>query len=317
MGYQKTCFADTCRYRGPFGIGALILSIGLIIGLGIAISTYYSLLSQKALKVREQVKRLEQEFAGALFQLANRLSDGLPIEAAIQKVAETMKGTSTGKFFEATYNNMTKLGLSIDRAIFDEKVGSIKIFPSPLVEASMKVLTDSIKKGPLVASKALVNISTYVRDINRVEERLKDLMADELSSMKTQVGFLAPVISGIVIGITSMITTILLSLQQKMSELSDLGQGLGQYGGFASLIQMFRVSIPTYYFQLIVGLYLIEVVYLLVGLINGIENGNDVLAKRGMLAKYLFTTTVMYSIVAIIVILIFNFMAMSITSVNL
>ena len=321
LGYQRECIegyeGTICTYKGPFGIGATILGIALIAGIGIALSVYYNILSREALKVREKVKRLEQEFAGALFQLANRLGDGLPIEIAIKKVAETMKGTPTGRFFNAAYNNITKLGYDIERAIFDEHVGAIKVFPSPLVEASMKVLVDSIKKGPIVASRALINISTYVRDINRLEERLKDLMADELSSMKTQVGFLAPVISGIVIRITSMITTILVNLQERMGMLQQLGEGMQQFQGFSSLLGMFRLGIPTYYFQIIVGLYLLQVVYLLVGLINGIENGEDILAKRGMLSKYMTSTTILYSVIAIIVILIFNFLAATITTTGI
>jgi len=34
-----------------------------------------------------------------MFQLGNRLGDGIPAEIAFAKVAETMKGTTSGDFF--------------------------------------------------------------------------------------------------------------------------------------------------------------------------------------------------------------------------
>ncbi len=319
LGYQKFCTVTiygekSCDYKGPFGIGATILSIFLIIGLGMALSTYYKILSKNATKIREEVKKLEKEFSAALFQLASFLEEEIPIETAIKRVAETSHNTTVGKFFEAIYANITKLNYSLERAIFDEKVGAIKYFPSPLVESAMRVLVDTISKGPKIAGRSLMSISTYVRDINRVEERLKDLMADELSNMKTQLSFLAPVISGIVMGITTMITTILLSLQEKLQMIGNIGQGIGSLSTFTSLLDMFRLSIPTYYFQVIVGLYLIEVVYLLTSLINGIENGEDDLAKKDLLGKYLFSSTLLYSMIAIIVIVIFNLLALTITN---
>ena len=49
----------------------------------------------------------------------------------------------------------------------------------------MSDIIESIKKGPRVASEALLNISRYIKEIHRVDERLKDLMADIISSITT------------------------------------------------------------------------------------------------------------------------------------
>ena len=45
-------------------------------------------------ELRDETKRLENEFASALFQLGNRVGDGIPTELAFSKVAETMEGMS-------------------------------------------------------------------------------------------------------------------------------------------------------------------------------------------------------------------------------
>ena len=303
---------------GPFGIGAAILSLFIPLAFGIGFGTYFKLRSENIIKIREESKKLEQEFAGALFQLGNRIGDGLPVEIAFSKVANIMDGTISGKFFELVSVNITKLGMNIEDAVFDKKHGALIYYPSSIIESSMKVLIESSKKGPLVASQALINVSEYIKQIHRVDERLKDLMADTISSLQSQISFLTPAISGIVIGITSMITGIIGNLSDNMARLSTgLGtDGAGQVSsGFST--DFFGLGVPTFYFQIIVGIYVVQIIYIMTILVNGIRNGSDSLAERYMLGKNLMTSTVLYVIISLIVMLIFNFVAAAVTKGNL
>jgi hypothetical protein len=174
----------------------------------------------------------------------------------------------------------------------------------------MKVLVESSKKGPMVASNALINVSNYIKEMHRVDERLKDLMADIISSMKSQILFLTPAISGIVIGITSMITTILGSLGERLALLS--AQADGQAG--STVLSMFGTGIPTFYFQMIVGLYVVEIVFLLTILVNGIEAGADKINERYLLGKNMIRSTTLYCIIAFIIMMIFNVVAGTVMS---
>ena len=123
--------------------------------------------------------------------------------------------------------NILKLGMGLEEAVFNQKVGAIASFPSKVIESSMKVLIESIKKGPRIAAQALLSMSRYMKEIHRVEERLKDLMSDVISSMKSQIKFLTPAIAGIVIGITSMVSTILTKLSAQLASMGQRGQELG------------------------------------------------------------------------------------------
>jgi len=315
LGYRDELIngETTGNIIGPYGLGAILLSLAIPIGAGVGIGLYYKLRSKNLIALRNKTKKLEGEFASAIFQLGNRLGDGFPAEIAFSKVAEVMQGTESGNFFLQVSQNINKLGYNVEQAIFDPKRGAINEFPSPLVQSSMKVLVQSSKKGVLVASNALINISSYVKEMHRVDERLKDLMSDIISSMKSQISFLTPAISGIVIGITSMITTILGSLGEKLSVLSSEAEGMTGSG----LLSMFGTGVPTFYFQFIVGLYVVQIVFILTILINGIENGVDNLNERYMLGKNLTKTSITYTTVAFIVVLLFNMIAAAIlTSVS-
>ncbi len=316
---EYVCPADQLNCRpdqrvGPYGLGAAVLSLMVVLGFGLSLGAYYSLRSKNVIKIREKTKELEEEFSSALFQLGNRLGDGLPAEIAFAKVAETMQGTTSGEFFNLAEKNITKLGMGMEQALFDPKMGALVSFPSPVIESSMKVLIESIKKGPRIAAQALLSMSRYIKEIHRVEERLQDLMSDVIASMKSQIKFLTPAIAGIVIGITSMISTILTRLSAQLLQLSgstDVG------GGFGNLLEIFGIGIPTYHFQIVVGIYVVQIGFILTVLVNGIENGADKLGERYELGKSMINGTLLYCFLAAVVMILFNWFAASIVANSL
>lgn len=292
--------------QGPFGLGAGLVSLCITLGAGLGLWWFYHRRTKSLIEIRRRSRELENEFASALFQLGNRIGDGIPAEIAFGKVAATMEGTKGGAFFALVGNNITRLGMGVEEAIFNAKHGALVQYPSNLIESSMKVLVESSRKGPVEASKALMSMSQYIKEMHRVDERLKDLLADVLSSMKSQVNFLLPTIAAIVIGITSMITAVLGEIQRQAGELEVGGVG----GGLP--VDFFGLGIPTYYFQIVVGLYVVQVVWILAFMISGIENGVDSLSEEYIKGKSLFLATLMYSGIAFIVILAFNLLAQSV-----
>ncbi len=294
---------ESPKTLGPFGLGAVLLSLFIPLALGLGIGIYFSIKSNHIIKIREDTKKLEQEFASGLFQLGNRLADGIPAEIAFPKVALVLQGTRTGDFFDIVTNNITMLGMNVEDAIFDPQKGAIRHYPSSIIESSMKVLVESNKKGPLIASHALINVSEYIKQMHRVDERLRDLMSDVISSMKSQISFLTPVIAGIVIGITTMISSILGTISGKLTSLgSSMGEGstpvpAGLIGGG---------GIPVYHFQAIVGLYVVQITYILTIMVSGIENGADEVGEHEMLGKNMTRAVVLYVVVAAITIILFS-----------
>ncbi|MBN1386340.1 hypothetical protein JW968_05200 [Candidatus Woesearchaeota archaeon] len=302
LGYRTT---DTGDVMGPYGFLASLLSLLIPMGIALLFGLNLTLKTKKFIKIREEAKKLEIEFASALFQLGNRLGDGLPAEIAFSKVSDTMVGTNSGKFFDFVSLNIRRLGMSVEQAIFDTHEGALSKFPSNMIESSMKVLTESVKKGPLVAAQALMNVSEYIKEMHKVDERLKDLLQDVISSMQSQIKFLTPTIAGIVIGITSMITSIIGKLRLQMTQITDEAA----VGAGTSLVQMFSEGIPTYYFQIIVGVYVVQIIYILTVLANGIENGSDKLNEKYTVGTNLMKSTMLYCVISFIIMIIFNIIA--------
>ena len=284
---------------GPFGAGALLLSLGIPVGLAIVFIVAFKEKTAEILVTRNKYKDVEKEFTSSLFQLGNRIGDGSPAEIAFVKVASSVKGTATEGFFNIVNENIGSLGMSLERALFDPKRGAVVFYPSQLVATSMKILTESVKKGLQVAARSLMAISDYVKNIKKIDARLNDLLADINSDMKSNMTFLAPLLSGIIVGLSGMITTILGSLNS-MFEGGGMDSEVLGAGGISGILAIFDITkmIPTYWLQIVIGVYLIQVVFILTSTLVTIKSGRDLLQTTAETGKNLKVTMIMYFVVA-------------------
>ncbi len=289
---------------GPFGVGALVLS--LFIPLGIAMFFVYSYRhkTKEIIKNREYTKSLEYEFNNSLFQLGNRLGSGIPAEIVFAKVAESSKGMRTEDFFRRVNYNIQQNGMSVENALFDRKRGAIIYYPSQLIATSMRILVESVKKGLRIAARSLMSISEYVKNIQKINERLRDLLAEVVSDMKSNITFLAPILSGVVVALAAMITTIL-------DQLKALDVAGADVGNLKNLLNIFDVSqmIPPYFLQISVGIYLIQIIFILTNTLVTIDSGEDKLERTNKTASHLMIGMTLYFIVALVGALVLSLLA--------
>lgn len=284
---------------GPYGIGALLLSLFIPLGVALFFSLAFNQKTRELIIERQNTKQLEKEFNNSLFQLGNRMANGIPAELVFAKVAESSKGLKAEDFFQRVNYNIRQMGMSVENAIFNPTRGAIIFYPSDLIATSMKILIESSKKGLDIASSSLMSISEYLKYIQKITQRLKDMLAEIVSDMKSNMTFLAPLLSGIVVGLAAMITSILGFL-----EFGELGGGadIVGVGGFGSFLEIFSrlKMIPPYYLQIIIGIYLIQVIFILTRTLVTIDSGEDKLEKTNKTGKNLKVGLLLYFITAFI-----------------
>jgi hypothetical protein len=283
---------------GPFGIGALILSLFIPLGLALFFSVAFKGRTKEIIIEREKTKQLEREFNNSLFQLGNRIGNGVPPELVFGKIAESSRGLRTEDFFRRVNYNIRQMGMGVEKAIFDSRRGAIIYYPSDLIATSMKILVESAKKGLKIAAVSMMSISEYVKNIQKITSRLKDMLAEVISDMKSNMSFLAPLLSGVVVGLAAMITAILTKL--KISDLGDAGAGA--LGGLGGIIDIFEVTkmIPPYFLQIIIGIYLIQIIFILTRTLVTIDSGEDKLEKTNKTGKNLTKGISLYFITALL-----------------
>ena len=291
-------FIDTeSGTSGPFGVGALVLSMFVPFGIALFFSLAYHGKTKDLILEREKTKQLEREFNNSLFQLGNRIGNGVPPELAFGKIAESSKGLLTEDFFRKVNYNIRQGGMGVEKAIFDQRRGVINSYPSELIATSMKVLIEASKKGLNIAAISLISISEYVKNIHKISERLRDMLAEIISDMKSNMTFLAPLLSGIVVGLAAMITSILNRLN-----IADLNQSAGGFGNLGSIVDIFKVAdmIPPYFLQIAIGIYLIEITFILTRALVVIDSGEDKLETTNQTGKNLMRGMMLYTATALI-----------------
>src|SRR3989338_4784393 len=265
---------------GPFGPLGTILSLFIPFSIALFFIIAYKKKTHDLIKSRDKTRSLEDEFTNSLFQLGNRLGDGMPPEIAFARVAESTKGQATNQFFVTINQNIQQMGMSLDNAVFDKKRGAMIFFPSALIATSMRILIESSKKGLQVAARSLMSISDYVKNIQKINQRLKDLLAEVVSDMKSNMTFLAPLLAGIVVGLAAMITSIL----NKLEALKSIGEGqeAAGLGSFSNILQLFDVTtmIPPYFLQIAIGIYIVEIIFILTGALVTVDAGKDTLREK-------------------------------------
>jgi len=288
-------------FAGPFGIGALILGMFIPFGLALFFSMAFRTKTKELIVERKKTRQLEREFNNSLFQLGNRMGNGVPPELVFAKVAESSRGLITQDFFRRVNYNIRQMGMSVEKAIFDPNRGGIIYYPSDLIATSMRVLIESSKKGLKIAAISLMSISEYVKNIQKITNRLKDMLAEIISDMKSNMTFLAPLLSGIVVGLAAMIAVILKKLD--VSSLGDAGAvGLGNFGNLIGPDGIFNVAkmIPPYYLQIIIGIYLIQIIFILTNTLVAVDSGEDKLEKTNKTGKNLKRGILLYFITALL-----------------
>ena len=296
---------------GPFGIGAVLLSLLIPFSVAMFFSLAYSMKTKELIKARDRTKDLEQEFNNSLFTLGNRLGDGVPAEIAFSKVADSLKGQRTEDFFRIVNSNIQSMGMGLDEAIFNSRRGALVYYPSNLIATSMRILIESVKKGLSVAAQSLMSISEYVRNIQKINERLRDLLADVVSDMKSNMTFLAPLLAGIVIGLAAMITGILTHLQVLIESMEG-GESISGLGAnIGDILNLFRVEymIPPYFLEIAIGVYIVQMVFILTSTLVTIDSGEDKLKQTRDIGKNLMSAVTLYLIVALFAILVLSGLA--------
>jgi len=287
--------------KGLFSFSLLAYSMLITLGLFLGIIIYSYLSVKRKLKIRKEIADIESEFAEALFQLGSMVFRGTPLETALRRIKEDIKNLKIAQFFDRILYNIETFGLTFENAIFDKTYGAIIYYPSSIIESTMHIIVETSKKGMQSASKSMVIISKYMKDMHEVDEDLKNMMDEVTSTMSIQSIILAPLSAGVVVTIAAIMTRLLITLGEALTSIySGIGSSLGPAGGVGtdvvSSIVNLSAIIPIHGFQLIVGIYLVEIVTIIAITLSTITNGEESLLKRLTISKVLLYSGIVYFI---------------------
>ena len=266
----------------PDAYSSVNFSMLLILGVSLGIVSFAFLDSYQKIKIRKDIEKIEDEFATALFQLGNSISGGLPLELAIEKARANLKEMKIADLFDIISLNMKKFGYTFEQALFDKEIGALWYYPSKLIQSIMQTIMQSAKKSVRTAANSMIIISRYLKDVHEVKEEIDDILGETISSMKFLAMFLAPMVSGVTVTLAVIILQILVKLGTAMEGITSMAGSMNSYQTFFLVPWAMGGTMPITpsFFQMVVGVYMIETAVLLSVFLNGVKYGEDPVGLR-------------------------------------
>lgn len=275
VGVAITCLTIPA-YFGLFGSTIFEVSpLFVIVGIGAGTSVYLYMSTRQANQARKALLRLEAEFPDALFQVGNRMAEGLPLERALDRTAEAMAGSETALLFRRILHGIRVSGQPPEQVIFGGTRGEgvLELYPSRMIAVSMRALLEAVTKGPEAVGHTIVPMSQYLKELREVDETIQVSMKPTVSMMKGT----AYVFSPLVLGMTGALYVLL----------SQVLTG-----------NILAVSIPIFFAGL--GIYLIEMVLVINYFTIGVEQGGDKVGYKVLVGESLGLATAIFLMASIL-----------------
>ncbi|MFP3256457.1 MAG: hypothetical protein RXO36_01430 [Candidatus Nanopusillus acidilobi] len=290
------------QYLYKFDVSGILLSEFLVflIGLSVSLIAFVYYFNYKGLY--KNLERIETDLPSFLLSLSSALNEGYPIEKAMIHVYPKYKGSPIGDFISKIYQNL-RAGLSFYDSIFDIRYGALSRIPSSQLRATMELLYEASSQSPTEASIITGMVARYFLLISKVKERIKDLVAEDLSQLKSLLRILAPIILGIISAVSVMIIEILYKLSFQFNQISNLtlsNSGVSQYistlpGIIFNIFNLNSLVSPASMI-LIIGIFNAAIAFVIVYAINSIENSGDKLSFYYYLYKYYIVNILIFFI---------------------
>jgi len=280
------------QYLYKFDISGILLSEFLVFLMGLSISVIAFIYYSHYKDLYKNLERIGTDSPSFLLSLSSALNEGYPLEKAMIYIYSKYKGSPIGDFISKIYQNL-RAGLSFYDSIFDIEYGALSKIPSSQLRAAMELLYEASSQSPTEASIITGIIAKYFLLISKVKERIKDLVAEDLSQLKSLLRILGPVILGIISAVSVMVIEILYKLSFQFNQLSNLTSS-------SSNVSQYVNSLPNIIFNIfnlnslispdsmiiIIGIFNLAIAFVITYAINSIENSGDKLGFYYYLYKY-------------------------------
>jgi len=282
----------------PSGLNTYFpVTLFIIWGFAAAVTAYTLSVYYPYKKVRDNIKQIEREFSDALYILGKRISEDKSPEESFMYTAYTMEGSEISKIFSQTGYNLTAMHTNLRDAMFNQEFGSLKYVYSDRVKAIMCLFVEGIKKSQKAVSISIIRIADHLKGLQEIENKIKDTLFSLTSTLRATVTIFAPLIGGVTLSITKLITNILGGLSGKIpTEVAT-----GSNANVPSIATSFSVeNVRPEFFVLVIGIYLIELIFLMARFTNGIDEGDDKATYMYSLGRIMPTSIFVFSVTVIL-----------------
>ncbi len=275
------------------------------VALPIIIYSYFSY--RKNIEIKQSIIQTETEFTEALYELGLILQTGYSVEIAIEKLLTKIKGLKIFDLFSRALENVKKFGMTLEKAIFDPQSGVLRYYPSETMKNILQIFVESLRKGSRTTAVAMVSVAGYLKSVSRVEQYLREILSEITSEMQFMLAILVPVTMAIIVALAAVMTSALVQIATLFGSFAGLNDKapFNQPSTLGILVDVTKI-LPIEWFSLIVGIYMIEIIFILSTFISSLQYGDDPLEKYKLLTSGLLRGMVLFTIIGSVIFIIFS-----------
>jgi len=286
--------------KSKFSDSVFLASMGVTVSIGLIVFLSGYIYTSGLEKINKKILKFEDELPTATYQLASVCRSGKPIETILENSSYFLKDLEIKEIF-AEASTKIKSGYNLEGAFFDEKIGALKDCTSRIIKVVIRSMLDLANKGSFAISKALDAISRFLDDAKDVNKFTDEVLDEITSEMKITVYVFAPLAAGIVVGLLSMITIVFYSFAPSFQELEKTLSGKEYKTALESIGWLLNLTkaIDLSQFQIVVGLYMIEIVIMISYFLGELKYGEDEVNKIKDISKTVLIALIIYSLFSI------------------
>lgn len=261
--------ATASLYFIPVGL-PIAGTVFLAWGATAAISIYCLGVYTPYKKLRDDIRKMEDEFADSLFVLGRRIAEGKSPEDGFAYAAAMTEGTSVGKAYARAAFNIRCLRTTLKDAVLSPEYGAFSEVYSDRIKATISMLVESSGRSGEIAGNSVVRLADHLKELQSIEDDIRKMLYTMTSMLRTTCTVFAPFIGGITLALSQSVSDV---VAHTLTGLSEMPESARQY--FPMMPEFSAPLVSNEEFVLIIGLYIIMLVIILLRFVGGIEHGDD------------------------------------------
>ncbi|UCC93344.1 MAG: hypothetical protein JSW25_01350, partial [Thermoplasmata archaeon] len=166
------------------GLAVMVGPLPVIWGVAAAVAVYHLPALRTTRQRRKEIKTVEDALPDALFQIGSRIADGVTLESAIRRTANSMGDEPLAHLLRRVLAHMTLKRSSATEALFGRE-GALTGFPSENVSASLKTIVSMVRKDVSGAGRTIVAVSDHLRDLRKVDREVESRLRPVTDMMRS------------------------------------------------------------------------------------------------------------------------------------
>ncbi len=276
-------------------IGAVFFYLGLVnttyVGsswflwaFSIPLAIYLLVTSYPMKPEHDAIVEMNDDFPDALFNVGSRVAEGEPFEVALQRVVDLMKGSAIEILFRRILYALKTTRDSLEEILFGPN-GILKDKSTKVINTTMRVTLDAMKKDNITAGNMIISIANHLREMKGIEKDMKTKLRSATSMMQMTALYFAPITIAVTLVLYAVISGKLEQVSAILPENSMFSIGF---------LKVHHIS--PYAFSIIMIVYTYLTVIITGYFYNNLMYGDDPIQNRFELGKMLIVAPILYTV---------------------